>query len=297
MIHQPVLLKEIIAGLNIQAGETLVDATINRGGHAKVLGQYLGSSGRLIGIDQDGEALKEAEEYLGDLPCQKILIQGNFRQLKDLLADRGIVKIDRALFDLGWSSDQLENSGRGFSFLREEPLLMTLGNDLSVYRFTAKDIVNEWEEESLVDILTGYGEEVFARRIAHAIIKARQVSPITTTTVLATIVSEAVPFWYRRRKIHPATKTFQALRIAVNDELGALKDGLSQVWDLLNSNGRLAVISFHSLEARIVKLFFLEKEKGGEGKNVFKKAVKPSREEEIANPRSRSAQLRVLLKN
>ncbi len=296
MAHQPVLLKEVVAGLAPQVGETVVDVTINRGGHAKELGRLIGSSGILVGLDQDAIALETAEQNLQELPCRKILLNGNFRQVAKLLAEKGIESADCILFDLGWSSDQLASSGRGFSFLTDEPLLMTLGVDPSQYVFTARDIVNDWDEEHIVDILSGYGEESYAKRIAHQIILAREEKPIETTLQLAEIIKRAVPIWYRRAKIHPATKTFQALRITVNDELVALREGLAGAWSVLAPGGRLAVISFHSLEARLVKEFFLSKKQVGEGELISKRAIKPTNEEIISNPRSRSAQLRLIKK-
>ncbi|MFA6416013.1 MAG: 16S rRNA (cytosine(1402)-N(4))-methyltransferase RsmH [Candidatus Paceibacterota bacterium] len=296
-MHVPVLLQPTIEWLNLQPGEILVDGTVNAAGHAKELCQFLGSTGLLVGIDADGEAIERAKSNLNTCPCPTKLIRGNFRHFNKLLDEAGIEKVDAVLLDLGFSSDQLDDSGRGFSFQRDEPLMMTLSNDDTLGTLvTAEEAVNEWAEESLADIIYGFGEEQFSRRIAKAIIEARAVKPIKTTGELVKIIEEAVPGWYRHRKLHPATKTFQALRIAVNDELGAIKTALPAIWQRLNPGGRLAIISFHSLEARIVKDWMREKKAQGEGVILTKKAVKPDREEELANPRSRSAQLRVIKK-
>ena len=297
MAHIPVLLKPTIEYLNLQAGEVFVDGTINAGGHTIALCPLLGSTGLVVGIDADSEAVKKAKHNLQSCPCPVNLIKNNFRYFDQILDQLKVKKIDAVLLDLGFSSDQLESSGRGFSFLRDEPLSMTLANDDTLGQLvTAKDAVNSWSETSLADIIYGFGEEHFSRRIAKAIVDYRTTKEIITTGQLVTIIEGAVPIWYRRRKIHPATKTFQALRIAVNDELGALQAVLPQIWGHLNSGGRLAVISFHSLEARLVKDWLKTKVVAGEGKLLTKKAIKPDRAEELANPRSRSAQLRVIKK-
>ena len=297
MAHIPVLLQPTIEWLNLQLGEKFVDGTVNRGGHAKALCPFLGTNGLLIGIDTDGEAIAQATANLKDCVCPVKLIRGNFRHFNNLLDQIGVEKVDAVLLDLGFSSNQMDDSGRGFSFQRNEPLMMTLSNDDTLgILVTAEEAVNEWAEESLADIIYGFGEEHFSRRIAKAIVEARAIKPIKTTGELVAIIEQAVPIWYRKRKLHPATKTFQALRIAVNDELGAIQSALPAIWQRLNPGGRLAVISFHSLEARIVKDWMREKKIAGEGVLLTKKAVKPDREEELANPRSRSAQLRVIKK-
>ena len=297
MAHIPVLLQPTIEWLNLQPGEKFVDGTVNRGGHARKLCQFLGPKGLLIGIDTDGEAIVQATVNLKDCVCPVKLIRGNFRNFNNLLDQIGVEKIDAVLLDLGFSSNQMDDSGCGFSFQRNEPLMMTLSNDDTLGTLvTAEEAVNDWAEESLADIIYGFGEEHFSRRIAKAIVEARAIKPIKTTSELVAIIEQAVPIWYRKRKLHPATKTFQALRIAVNDELGAIQSALPAIWQRLNPGGRLAVISFHSLEARIVKDWMREKKTAGEGVLLTKKAVKPDREEELANPRSRSAQLRVIKK-
>ncbi len=297
MIHKAVLLQEVVAGLAPKVGEVYLDGTLGAAGHAAEIGARLGSSGILIGLDQDSRAIREAKETLAHLSCRVMLRQANFRGLDRVLEGLGIGKIDLVLLDLGFSSDQIESSGRGFSFLRDEPLLMTLSYPPKPDDLTAEVVVNEWSEESLADIIYGFGDERFSRRIAKAIIEAREIGAIKTSGQLAEIISQAVPGWYRHGRIHPATRTFQALRIAVNDELGALTEGLEKAWSALGLGGRLGVISFHSLEARLVKDFFNKKVKEGKGSLVSKKAIKPSRIEEQTNPRSRSAQLRIIIKN
>lgn len=302
-MHIPVLLQSIVEGLKPQEGETFIDGTVNRGGHAKILASYLGKTGRLIGIDQDQTALSEAKENLKGLACRVDLVQGNFREMSKLADQVGIDKANGILLDIGFSSDQIAASGRGFSFLTDEPLIMTFadkkniaGNSSTGPTFIARDIVNDWDENNLADIIYAYGEETFARKIAAKIVEARQIQPIETTWQLVEVIRQAVPSWYTKKRIHFATKTFQAIRMTVNDELGSLKDGLASAWQILAKDGRLGVISFHSLEARLIKTFMKEKELAGEGIMTPKKAIKASRQEILSNPRSRSAQLRIITK-
>lgn len=296
-MHCPVLLQEVIDGLGLKPGEVFVDATINRGGHSQSLCGFLGSTGELIGIDQDNEALVEAEVRLRECPCPTKLLRGNFRDLKKLLTAIGIKQIDALLFDLGMSREQLEISGRGFSFSRDEPLIMTFASKPPAKKtITAAAIVNSWSEKELQKILADWGEESFASRIAKAIVVGRREKLILTTGQLVEIIARAVPAWYRHKKRYFATKTFQALRIAVNDELAVLKEGLRSGWSILRPGGRLAVISFHGLEARSVKNFFQEQKTSGRGKILTKKAIKPTREELVQNHQARSAQLRIIQK-
>lgn len=296
MSHIPVLLQEVIANLNPQEGDIFVDGTINRGGHAKELALRLGKKGVLIGLDQDETALAEAKVNLKDAPGKTVLLRGNFRNIGSLVKEAGVKNLDGVLLDIGFSSDQMEHSGRGFSFKLDEPLIMSFNTKPEEGSFTAKDMVNDWQENNLADVIYAYGEETLARKIAKAIVEARKEGEIETTGQLVAIIKRAVPAWYTKRRIHFATKTFQALRMTVNDELGALKEGLVNAWDLLRPNGRLGVISFHSLEARIIKEFMRAKKDSGEGELITKKAIKPGRVEVLANPRSRSAQLRVIRK-
>lgn len=295
--HIPVLMGETISMLKISAGMVVVDGTLNAGGHSKVIAEYLGKDGVLVGIDRDEDALELARENLKDETCDVRIVHGNYRDIATILATENLDKADRILLDIGLSSRQLDVSGRGFSFKKDEPLLMTFERDSKECLFTAQDIVNEWDEENIADILYGYGDERFSRRIARGIIAAREIKKITTTHELVDIVSKSIPAWYRHKKIAPATKTFQALRIAVNDELGALRDGIDKSIESLKPGGRLAIITFHSGEDRIVKHTFRKYDTDGIVKVLTKRPLGPSEEEIKENPRSRSAKLRVVKKN
>lgn len=292
--HTPVLLQETIELLLPKKGEVIVDGTLGLGGHAQTLCKATGSDGVLIGIDQDTEALSQAQEKLSG--CQVRIHKDNFRNIDSVLEEEGTQTVDKILLDLGVSSLQLDTAERGFSFKHDAPLDMSMTDKEGEYHLTAQEIVNEWDEETLVTILQGYGEEKFARRITHAITEARKEKPIKTTHELAELVKQSVPVWYRHKRIHPATKTFQALRIAVNDELEALKEFLPKGWGALKKDGRLAIISFHSLEDRIVKQFFRNKKHEGEGVLINKKPIVPTEGEIHNNPRARSAKLRVIQK-
>ena len=288
--HTTVLLKEAVESLRITPGDVVVDATVGGAGHFRALLDALDGQGTLIGIDADASALARAKEASAHSLAQVRLIEGNFRDLGEHLDSAGVEEIDAALFDLGWSAFHL-SSGRGFSFMTDEPLLMTYGEPVAGN--TAADLVNGASEEALADLFYSLGEERFARAIARGIANARRTARILTTAQLADIVSESVPAWYRGRRLHPATKTFQALRIAVNDELGALRDGLSTALARLAPGGRVAVISFHSIEDRIVKQMLRDVAHEGKGVVVTKKPVTPGSEELTRNPRARSAKLRV----
>ncbi|MBI2086602.1 MAG: 16S rRNA (cytosine(1402)-N(4))-methyltransferase RsmH [Candidatus Zambryskibacteria bacterium] len=262
--HKSVLLHEVVESLDLKNGEVFVDATYGSGGHSKeILRQF--PKVKVVTIDQD--------------PLTGADITGNFQDLDKLLAD---VRPDAILFDLGISSDQLapsDGAGRGFSFQKDEPLDMRMSGK----GITAADILNSFDEHAIELILRGFGEEKFSKKIAREIVRRREIKPFETTFDLVEVVGD------RKGRIHPATKVFQALRIAVNDELTALEVGLSKAWEILNPGGRLVVISFHSLEDRIVKNFFREK---GEKR----KPIVPSAEEVKRNPRSRNAKLRIIKK-
>jgi 16S rRNA (cytosine1402-N4)-methyltransferase len=310
--HTTVLLNETIEGLDLKNGAVVIDGTFGGGGHsAEICKRY--PKVKIIAIDQDAGALREAKKKFQNAKCDITFVNANFRQLGDLknfpafaLGDKRTgnprllnfsnLLADAVILDLGLSSDQLENSGRGFSFMKSEPLLMTMKENPSPEDLTAQEIVNTWEEKNLADIIYGYGEEQFARKIARAIVEARKVATIKTTFDLVKIIEGSVPGFYKKGRIHPATKTFQALRIAVNDELGALAEGLTKGFDILKSGGRVAVISFHSLEDRIVKRFYREKAKENKAKLINKRPMTPSKEEIIKNNRARSAKLRILEK-
>ena len=265
----------------------VVDATFGGGGHsAEICKRY--PDVKIIALDQDASTSKNKNPE-----CEIIFHNENFKDLDKVLRGE---KVDGIIFDLGLSSDQLENSGRGFSFMKDEPLIMTMKENPSPEDVTAYDVVNTWGEENLANIIYGYGEERYSRKIAKGIVEARKKAKIKTTGELVRIIESAVPNAYRKGRINCATKTFQAIRIAVNDELGALKTGLSKGFDSLKEGGRMAVISFHSLEDRIVKKFYKEKEKENLAKLINKKVILASGEEIKNNPRSRSAKLRILEK-
>jgi len=292
--HIPVLLNEAIDSLDIKKGETVIDATVGAGGHSKMICQKVGKEGTLVGLDQDKTALEIAREKLVGEKCEVILVNGNFGDIEPLTQGEGLKKVDKILFDLGVNSMQLGPTGRGFSFLYDEPLLMTLKSDLNEDDLTAYEIVNTYREEELADIIYKYGEDRASRRIAKEIVKARKLKPVSTSGELAKIVKGAFPI--KHFKISPATRTFQALRIAVNDELGALERGLRGSWEILDKGGRMSVISFHSLEDRIVKNFFRNLSKEKKGLLINKKPITATREEVRSNPRSRSAKLRTIEK-
>lgn len=289
--HTSVLLQETIEGLAIRPDDTVVDATIGGAGHFRAILSRLGSAGTLVGIDADGEAVARARLSAQNARAAVHTIQGNFRDMERILDASGIGSCDKFLFDLGWSGYQLL-SGRGFSFLVDEPLLMTYGSpeDASV---TAADIVNSYPERDLANLLYELGEETRSRIIARAIVDARGKTRIISSLQLADIVSRACGGKYGKR--HPATKTFQALRIAVNEEYSAVREGISSALLRLSRDGRIAVITFHSGEDRIVKQMFREAVDAGRGSLLTKKPILPSREELDKNPRARSAKLRIFV--
>ncbi|MBI3632468.1 MAG: 16S rRNA (cytosine(1402)-N(4))-methyltransferase RsmH [Candidatus Vogelbacteria bacterium] len=297
MEHIPVLLKEAIEGLNISEGDRILDATFGGGGHSALICEAVGKNGKLIAFDQDEAAMSRAKIRFKDFDkCKFDLINANFRDLDEVFRGRGVKKIDGALFDLGLSSFQLDESGRGFTFQKDEPLKMTFHNSDDNGKLTAEEILNRWDEESLADIIYGYGGEQFSRRIALGIVVARSKKSIKTTFELVKIIEDSVPNFYKSKKLHCATKTFQAIRMVVNDELEALRVALRDVWPMLNSGARIVVISFHELEDRIVKLFFRERKFDGSAQVITKKPIIPSKSETFLNPRSRSAKLRIAQK-
>lgn len=293
--HETVLLAEAIESLMIAATDTVIDATLGGAGHFAALLKLLGAKGKLIGIDADHAAIERAEAIRDAWPettrPKIVLIEDNFNNLASILAHVGVESPDKVLFDLGWSGFQL-STGRGFSFKADEPLLMTYG-DPSKAETTAGDLVNHLSESSLADMIFALGEERFARGIARSIVARREEHPILTTFALVEAIEAGVPGWYKHRRLHPATKTFQALRIAVNDELGALRNGLAAAISSLSPGGRVAVITFHSIEDRIVKAMLRDAAYAGQGTLVTKKPIVASAAELLRNPRARSAKLRV----
>jgi 16S rRNA (cytosine1402-N4)-methyltransferase len=295
-MHITVLKEETIDNLLIKNGDIVVDGTLGGGGHTEEIIRRYGNKVRIIGFDLDSDAINNFERKIDKQNCDIIFINKNFAEMVKELNLQGIKKIDRLLLDLGISSSQIEESKRGFSFKRDEPLLMTMKSNPSENDLTAYDIVNTWSEETLVDILFGFGEEKYSRKIAKAIINARSNKEIKTTFELVEIINLACGQYYKRLKIHPATRTFQALRIAVNMELANLEKVIEQGFEILNKNGRMAIISFHSIEDRIVKRSFQNFKNFGLGKIITKKPHVPSINEQRENPRSRSAKLRVIEK-
>jgi len=303
--HRPVLPDETITLLDPRESGVFLDATIGGAGHAAAILKRIGPTGRLIGIDRDPDAIEHARHRLRKFADNATLIQGNFGELAEILASLGVSRLDGALFDLGVSSHQLD-AQRGFSFTRDEPLDMRMSADEDTPN--ARDIINTYGESELADLIWKYGEERYSRRIAGAIVKRRSKSPIETTGELADIVIHAIPGKSRwRQDIHPATRTFQAIRIEVNRELEAVEKGIPAAIEVLNVGARVCAISFHSLEDRIVKQTFrryaghcecppkLPECVCGAKKMVrivTRKPVTPSAEEITENPRGRSSKLR-----
>ncbi len=282
-------MSEVLEALDVQPSDTVVDGTLGGAGHFSVLLAALGEGGVIVGIDADPAAVERGREaYANDRRPERPvahLVNDNFRNLSRILERLGIGPVDGILLDLGWSGYQIA-SPRGFSFQSDEPLLMTYGEGGE----TAADIVNSSSEADLADLLYVYGEERFARSIARAIVAARARERILTTGALVAAISAGTPTWYQKGKTHPATKTF---RIAVNDEIGSLREGLAAALESLSPGGRIAVISFHSIEDRVVKNMLRDAVEAGMGSLTPKKPISPSREEILANRRARSAKLRV----
>ncbi len=294
-VHKSVLLQESITSLNLHDGSIVVDGTFGAGGHSTAIARIIGKTGTLISFDADKSVFSEEKVQELERLTTFISVVDNFRNVDEALKH---LEIDGALFDLGLSSTQLEVSGRGFSFQRDEPLQMTFKNDPdeSEGDVTASVILNNWSEDSIATILKGFGEERFARSIAQGIVLQRAESLIESTKELVEIIEASTPKWYQRGRTHVATRTFQALRMAVNDELGAVAQGLTSAFAHIKSGGRLSVISFHSLEDRVVKHLFRNLIEKGEAIRVTKKPTIPSDEELKENPRARSAKLRVIEK-
>lgn len=296
MNHITVLKDEAVRMLSLKKDSVVVDATYGAGGHAREICSQLGEDGIYVGIDADKTAF--VDSFLNELKGgpKHHLVNDNFINLRNIVSSLHIKEVDGILADLGWRSDQFQEGGKGFSFSSDDPLYMTYG-EASDYLFVADDIVNSWAEEDIANVIYGYGEERYARRIAKAIVTARKIAKIKTAKHLAEVVSSAVPASYRHGKTNPATKTFQALRIAVNDELKAVETFITEAVQVLVPEGILAIITFHSLEDRVVKLAFRELMKTDEYTLLTKKPMVPSREEVLQNGRARSAKLRVIQKN
>ena len=291
--HIPVLAEVLVEQIKLPQDAVVVDATIGQGGHSLLFGKRLGPKGAIIGLDVDINAIRRAQSALEGLQCRVILVNSNFSEIADVVRGQGIEKVDFILADLGVCSAQLEDDRMGLSFQRNMPLDMRLDKRLKT---TAADIINRADEKTLADLIYKFGEERASRRIARFIVERRHREPITTTGQLAAIVSSALTKGGQWSKIHPATRTFQALRIAVNNELENLTTLLGSASALLGQNGYIAVISFHSLEDRIVKTDFKSNENNGIYRIVTKKPISPLRSEILNNRRARSAKLRIAQK-
>ena len=294
MKHITVLQREAVDALALTPNSVVIDATLGAGGHAQLILDQLSDAGTFVGLDADMTAI---EALAGKLSGQaKIhLMHRNFSEISAVLDELAIPTVNAILADLGWRTEQFSEGHKGFSFTEETSLTMTYGNPED-YPFVASDIVNGWDEEDIANVLYGYGEERYSRRIAKAIVKRREVEKVNTAKDLADIIAQAVPNSYRYGRTNPATKSFQALRIAVNDEFTVLENFIQQSWQRLDSDGHMAIITFHSLEDRIVKHLFRSFTHDQTGLLITKKPITPSKEEHAGNPRSRSAKLRIIQK-
>ena len=304
-VHIPVLLDKILEHFDPRPGQRFIDATVDGGGHAPAILEKINPGGKLLGIEWDGELLKHLKFKVENFEIKSglVLVNDSYVNLKEIAEQNDFMGADGILFDLGLSSWHLESAGRGFSFQKDEPLDMRFAGayadsqlPVSSGGLTAGEIVKDYSYDELVKILKEYGEERFAKSISAGITKARKEKPIKSTFDLIEVIKSPVPFWYRRGRLHFATKTFQALRIAVNNELGNIEIGLERALEVLRAGGCLSVITFHSLEDRIVKIFFRSRAAMGNVEIATKKPVMPSLDEITANPRARSAKLRVAVK-
>lgn len=303
--HKSVLLDETIESLNIKPNGIYVDGTLGGGGHSYEIAKRLTDGGRLIGIDQDEDAIRAAKERLSEFADRVTIVRDNYCNMPKVLDELGISKVDGILLDIGVSSYQLDEAERGFTYKQDAPLDMRMDQRQEM---TAKDIVNGYSEEDLYRIIRDYGEDKFAKNIAKHIVQARQIKPVETTFELDEIIKAAIPMKFRATGGHPAKKTFQAIRIELNRELEVLDESIDAMTDLLNDNGRLCIITFHSLEDRIVKTRFRKNEnpctcppdfpvcvcgKKHKGKVITRKPIVPDEEELEENKRAKSSKLRV----
>lgn len=305
--HISVLREESVKGLVTKADGIYVDCTLGGSGHARAVIEQLNEDARFIGIDQDEAAIQTAKERLADAPCRVDIVHSNFHELPSILAKLGIEKVDGFMFDLGVSSHQLDIAERGFSYMQDAPLDMRMNPE---QKFSAYDVVNTYSEGELHEIISSYGEERWSKRIAQFIVKERQTKPIETTFELVSVIKKAVPAGARKDGPHPAKRTFQAIRIEVNNELGILEDTFRSAVEHLNTGGRICVITFHSLEDRITKKTFQQLAKNcicppslpictcshRAQIKTLGKAIVPSEAELEYNPRARSAKLRIAQK-
>lgn len=303
--HISVLLNEVIDNLNIRPDGIYVDGTLGGAGHSSKICERLSEKGRLIGIDRDDAAIRAASDKLKQYGSRATVVRSNYSNMKSVLEELGIEKVDGILLDLGVSSYQLDTPERGFGYMHDAPLDMRMDRSMEI---TARDIVNGYSEQELFRVIRDYGEDNFAKNIAKHIVRARAEKPIETTFELNEIIKAAIPMKVRAKGGHPSKRTYQAIRIELNGELAAIKDSMNVMIDLLNPGGRLCIITFHSLEDRIVKVAMKENEnpctcppsfpvcvcgKKSKGTVISRKAILPSEEECEMNPRSKSAKLRV----
>ena len=303
--HKSVLLNETIDGLNIKLDGIYVDGTLGGGGHAYEVCRRLGEKGSIVGIDQDAAAIEAASARLKDFGEKVTIVRSNYCDMKSKLHELGIDKVDGIVLDLGVSSYQLDTAERGFSYREDAPLDMRMDTR---QKMTARDIVNDYTEADLYRVIRDYGEDKFAKNIAKHIVQARAMKPVETTAELSEIIRASIPMKFQKKSGHPAKRTFQAIRIELNRELDVLRDSLDDMIDLLNPGGRLCIITFHSLEDRIVKSSFRKNEnpcicpshfpvcvcgKVSKGKVITRKPILPSEEELTVNSRSKSAKLRI----
>ena len=303
--HKSVLLNETIDGLNIKPDGIYVDGTLGGGGHAYEVCRRLGEKGSIVGIDQDAAAIEAASARLKDFGEKVTIVRSNYCDMKSKLHELGIDKVDGIVLDLGVSSYQLDTAERGFSYREDAPLDMRMDTR---QKMTARDIINDYTEADLYRVIRDYGEDKFAKNIAKHIVQARAVKPVETTAELSEIIRASIPMKFQKKSGHPAKRTFQAIRIELNRELDVLRDSLDDMIDLLNPGGRLCIITFHSLEDRIVKSAFRKNEnpctcppdfpvcvcgKKSKGSIITKKPILPSEEELEYNSRSKSAKLRI----
>jgi 16S rRNA (cytosine1402-N4)-methyltransferase len=288
------MLREVLEGLHCLPGRVYVDGTVGLGGHAEAILTETSPSGRLLGLDQDAANLQKARARLQPFGSRACLVHGDYSQLTAILERYQIPSVAGILLDLGLSTEQLKTSGRGFSFGGDETLDMRLNPDAQT--LTAADLLNSIPEAELNRLFWEWGEERWARRIARQVVRARQLQPITTTSQLVAIIRQAVPAKTAHGRIHPATRIFQALRIAVNQELEKLTSFIPQAISVLEPQGRLVIIAYHSLEDRIVKHAFIQAEKVGQLQRLYKKPLIPQKEEVRRNPSARSAKLRIAAK-
>jgi len=292
MQHIPVLLKEVVDLLNPQSNQNFIDCTFGFGGHTEAILEKIKPNGRALGIEWDQEKIRNQESGIRNQE-RLIVVNDSYANLKDIIEREKFAPVNSILLDIGISSWEIENSNRGFSFKKDEPLDMRFSQKQDL---TAREIINKWSEQDLSEIFKEYGQERFAKNIAKNVVGIRYQQPIETTFQLVEVIRKSFPRSYKFGKSHFATRIFQALRIAVNSELDNLKNVLPQALEVLDKQGRIAVISFHSLEDAIVKNFFKDQAKNNKVQILTKKPIMPSRQEIKQNPRSRSAKLRAVIK-